>query len=230
MRSFFRTNRVLGVLAIVGVLGLGLGTSLVVAAPNGSPGVGQIGICHHTGNSQAHEFIFITPDASGVFDGHGQVSHQNGDDIIPAFSFVNPAGETINFPGQNLSTVYDGFTGAELLANGCEPGSHTTTTTTTTITHTTTTTTTTTSTGHTTTTVPTTTDHTTTTTTTVPTTTDHTTTTTTTVPTTTDHTTTDHTTTTTTTVPTTTDHTTTDHTTTTVPTTTDHTTTDHTVT
>ena len=207
MRSFFRMNRVLGMLAIVGVLGLGVGTSLVVAAPNGSPSVGQIGICHHTGNSQAHEFIFITPDASGVFDGHGQVSHQFGDDIIPAFSFVNPAGETINFPGQNLSTVYDGFTGAELLANGCEPGSHTTTTTTTVHTTTTTTTehtTTTTTTGHTTTTVPTTTDHTTTTTT-VPTTTDH-------------ETTTDHT---TTTVPTTTDHeTTTDHTTTT--TTTDH--------
>src|SRR6476646_7281755 len=180
MRSLFRTKRVFGALAIVLVLGLGLGTSLVVAAPNGSPGVGQIGICHHTGNSQAHAFIFITPDASGVFDGHGQLSHQNGDDIIPAFSFVNPAGETVSFPGQNLSTVYDGFTGAELLANGCEPGSHTTTTTTTV--HTTTTTTT----GHTTTTA-TTTDHTTTT---VPTTTDHTTTTTTT-----DHTTTDHTTT-----------------------------------
>jgi hypothetical protein len=185
---------VLGVLAIVLVLGLGVGTSFVVAAPNGSPGLGQIGICHHTGNSQAHEFIYITPDASGVFDGHGQVSHQYGDDIIPAFSFVNPAGETVSFPGQNLSTVYDGFTGAELLANGCEPGSHTTTTTTTT--------------------VPTTTHTTSTTTTTVPTTTHTTSTTTTTVPTTTDHTTTDHTTTTTTTVPTTTDHTTTDHTTT----------------
>jgi len=119
---------VLGVLAIVFVLGLGVGTSFVVAAPNGSPGVGQIGICHHTGNSQAHAFIYITPDASGVFDGHGQVSHQNGDDIIPAFSFVNPKGETVSFPGQNLSTVYDGFTGAELLANGCAPGTHTTTT------------------------------------------------------------------------------------------------------
>jgi len=166
MRSFFRTNRVLGVLAVVFVLGLGVGTSFVVAAPNGSPGVGQIGICHHTGNSRAHEFIYITPDASGVFSGHGRLGHQFGDDIIPAFSFVNSKGETVSFAGQNLSTVYGGFTGAQLLANGCRPGTHTTTTTTTvhtttttTTSHTTTTvpTTTTTTTAHTTTTVPTTT-------------------------------------------------------------------------
>ena len=155
MRSFFRTNRVLGVLAVVFVLGLGVGTSFVVAAPNGSPGVGQIGICHHTGNSRAHEFIYITPDASGVFSGHGRLSHQFGDDIIPAFSFVNSKGETVSFAGQNLSTVYGGFTGAQLLANGCKPG--TTTTTHTTTTTTTTTTTGHTTTGHTTTTVPTTT-------------------------------------------------------------------------
>jgi hypothetical protein len=189
MRSFFRTNRVLGVLAIVCVLGLGVGTSLVVAAPNGSPGVGQVGICHHTGKSRAHAFIYITPDASGVFSGHGRLGHQDGDDIIPAFSFVNSKGKTVSFSGQNLSTVYGGFTGAELLANGCRPGTHTTTSTTVS---------TTTTTGHTTTTVPTTTTTTVHTTTTVPTTTTTTVHTTTTVPTTT---TTGHT---TTTVPTTT--------------------------
>src|SRR4029079_7279214 len=136
-------------------LGLGVGTSLVVAAPNGSPGVGQVGICHHTGKSRAHEVIYITPDASGVFSGHGRLSHQHGDDIIPAFSFVNSKGQTVSFAGQNLTTVYGGFTGAQLLANGCKPG--TTTTTHTTTTTTTTTTTGHTTTGHTTTTVPTTT-------------------------------------------------------------------------
>lgn len=133
-------KRILTALALAGAVALGVGTSIVVAAPNGgssgSPGLGQIGICHSTGNSQAHAFIYITPDASGVFDGHGKLSHQNGDDIIPAFSFVNPQGETISFQGQNLSTVYDGSTGADLLANGCAPGGHTTTA------HTTTTTTT----------------------------------------------------------------------------------------
>ena len=187
MKSF-RTNRGVGLVAIALVLGLGVGTSWVVAAPNGSPSVAQIGICHHTGNSRAHQFIYITPDASGVFDGHGRLTHQHAEDIIPAFSFVNSKGETVSFSGLNLSTMYGGFTGAQLLATSCHHGSTTTTGHTTTG-HTTTTTTT----GHTTTTVPTTTDH--------ETTTDHTTTT---VPTTTDHeTTTDHT---TTTVPTTTDH------------------------
>jgi hypothetical protein len=152
-------KRILTVLALAGAVALGVGVSLVVAAPNGgssgSPGLGQIGICHDTGNSQAHAFIYITPDASGVFDGHGQLSHQYGDDIIPAFSFVNPQGETISFPGQNLSKIYGGSTGADLLANGCVPGGHTTTEhtpTTTTTDHTTTGhTTTTTTTGHTTT-------------------------------------------------------------------------------
>jgi hypothetical protein len=210
MRPFFRMNRVFGLLAMALVLGLGVGTSLVVAAPNGSPGVGRIGICHHTGNSRAHEFIYITPDVSGVFSGHGRLKHQFGDDIISAFSFVNSKGQTVSFAGQNLSTAYDGFTGAQLLANGCRPGQTTTTTG-----HTTTTTTT----GHTTTTTPTTTTdhHTTTLTTTTTTTTGHTTTTT---PTTT----TDHhmtmptTTATTATTTTTTDH----HTTTTTPTTHHH--------
>jgi hypothetical protein len=142
-------RRILTALALAGAVALGVGASLVVAAPNGgssgSAGLGQIGICHKTGNSQAHAFIYITPDASGVFDGHGRLSHQDGDDIIPAFSFVNPQGETITFPGQNLSTNYGGSTGADLLANGCVAGGHTTTehtTTTTTTEHTTTTTTT----------------------------------------------------------------------------------------
>jgi hypothetical protein len=160
MTSFFRMNRVFGLLTVALVLGLGVGTSFVVAAPNGSPGAGQIGICHHTGKSRAHEFIYITPDASGVFSGHGRWKHQNGDDIIPAFSFVNSKGETVSFAGQNLSTTYSGFTGAQLLANGCRPGQTTTTTTTghtTTTTTTTTTTITTTTTGHTSTTTPTTT-------------------------------------------------------------------------
>lgn len=215
-------KRLLTTLGLIGVLGLGVGVSWVVAAPrtsSGSPSTGQIGICHHTGNSQAHEFIYITPDASGVFDGHGTLKHQFGQDIIPAFSFVNPQGDTVSFPGLNLTTLYDGVSGADLLSNGCQPPGTTTTTTTTG--HTTTTTPTTT-TGHTTTTTPTTTTspHTTTTTTTGHTTT--TTPTTTTSPhttTTSPHTTTETTTTsphtTTTTHTTTTDHTTTDHTTTT---------------
>jgi hypothetical protein len=138
-------RRLLIVLGAASLLALGAGLASIVSASgsNGSPATGQIGICHHTGKSKAHMFIFITPDASGVFDGHGKLKHQFGDDIIPAFSFVNPKGQTVSFAGLNLSTVYSGSTGAQLLANRCQPGGTTTTT-------------------HTTTTVPTTTVHTTT--------------------------------------------------------------------
>jgi hypothetical protein len=108
-------------LLILAVAVLGITTAEVTSADNGSPTVGHIGICHHTGNSKAHEFVYIEPDASGVLDGHGKLSHQFGDDIIPAFSFTNAHGQTITFPGLNLSTVYGGVTGAVLLANRCKP-------------------------------------------------------------------------------------------------------------
>jgi hypothetical protein len=138
-------RRLLIVLGAASLLALGAGLASIVSASgsNGSPTAGHIGICHHTGKSKAHMFIFISPDASGVFDGHGKLKHQFGDDIIPAFSFVNAKGQTITFAGLNLSTVYGSSTGAQLLANSCRPGGTTTTT-------------------HTTTTVPTTTVHTTT--------------------------------------------------------------------
>jgi hypothetical protein len=55
------------------------------------------------------------PDASGVLDGHAQ----HPGDIIPPFEFVLN-GETMFYPGKNMDTLYPGgYTGAELLANGC---------------------------------------------------------------------------------------------------------------
>jgi hypothetical protein len=128
-------KRILTLLGLMGACALGAGASFVLAAPNGSrsgsPSTGKIGICHKTGNSQAHMFIYITPDASGVFNGHGRVTHQDRNDIIPAFSFVTPQGQTISFPGQNLTTLYSGLTGSQLLANQCTRAGHTTTGTTT---------------------------------------------------------------------------------------------------
>jgi hypothetical protein len=87
---------------------------------HGSPGHQPIGMCHHTG-SKTNPFVFIHPDASGVYNGHAGVSHQYGDDIIPAFSFVDSHGNTVSFPGQNLDTLYNGVKGDDLLANGCKP-------------------------------------------------------------------------------------------------------------
>jgi hypothetical protein len=99
---------------------------------NGSPGNQPVGICHHTGNSQAHEWVYITPDASGVWDGHAKGGHQDfygPEDIIPPFSFTDSHGDVHSFPGQNLTQTYDAsleptnggpFTGQQILDNQCK--------------------------------------------------------------------------------------------------------------
>ena len=116
-------------IGLAAMFALGIATAAMPSrGDHGSPRKGHVGICHHTGHSRAHEFIYITPDASGVFDGHGKLKHQFGDDIIPAFSFVNAHGQTLSFGGLNLTTLYHGVTGAVLLANKCRrPGTGTTT-------------------------------------------------------------------------------------------------------
>jgi hypothetical protein len=150
---------------LVASLGAGILTSAAVTNPqgfaavftstsgnNGSPGHQPVGICHHTGNSQAHEWVYITPDASGVWDGHAKGGHQNfygPEDIIPPFSFTDSAGVVHSFPGQNLGTHYDAsleptvggqFTGQQILNNHCAAPTVTSTTTPTTTTAPTTTT------------------------------------------------------------------------------------------
>jgi hypothetical protein len=119
------TLAVSGTLLIVG----GWWVAVGIAGPSdhGSPTAGHVTICHHTGD-KARPFIVISPDASGVYDGHAGLHHQYGDDIIPAFSYVDAHGQTVSFPGQNLTTLYDGVTGATLLANGCVAPQGTTTT------------------------------------------------------------------------------------------------------
>lgn len=122
------TRRLLTAAGVTAMFALGV-TPLAIPRGNdhGSPKTGHIGICHHTGHSRAHTFIFIAPDASGVFDGHGKLKHQFADDIIPAFTFVNAHGQTLSFPGLNLATLYNGVPGAVLLANKCQRPTTTTT-------------------------------------------------------------------------------------------------------
>jgi hypothetical protein len=94
--------------------------SFVLAGPatagngHGSPGHQPIGLCHDAGGKK---FVFIHPDASGAYNGHAKHSG----DIIPAFSFTDSHGDTVNYPGQNLDTLYNGVKGSDLLANGCKP-------------------------------------------------------------------------------------------------------------
>lgn len=129
-------RKVLLTLLAAGLAAAGLATSHIVTASNGVP-PGHIGICHHTGQSQAHEWIFITPSADGVLDGHGKPSHNFNEDIIPAFVLVTPQG-TVTYPGHNLDERIGvdlepdpngPYTGAQILAAGCATPVTTTTTT-----------------------------------------------------------------------------------------------------
>lgn len=124
---------------------VGAATALAGGRDNGSPTTGKVGICHHTGKSRAHEWVYIEPDASGVLAGHAKLGHQDfvgPEDIIPAFVLVDAHGVRHPYAGQNLTTRYGPdlepsatgtVTGAQILANHCAaPGSTTTTGTTTT--------------------------------------------------------------------------------------------------
>jgi hypothetical protein len=126
------TFRFASLVAVTGALGVAGFLVVPVTADNGSPQTGHIGICHHTGKSPAHEWVYIEPDASGVFAGHANVNHQNiefgQEDIIPAFVFVDAHGASHSYPGLNLATRYDSsleptaggqFTGAQILAAHC---------------------------------------------------------------------------------------------------------------
>jgi hypothetical protein len=101
------------VAALAAVAVLGFGAAYVLAGPGvGTPGTGAIGICH-SGNGK--QFQHITPDASGVLSGHADHPY----DIIPPFVYVLN-GTTTTYPGKNVDTLHGaGYTGAEVLANGC---------------------------------------------------------------------------------------------------------------
>jgi hypothetical protein len=107
-------RRLGGTLAFVVIALLGFGVSLVLAGlKQGTPGSGQITICH-SGNGTS--FTEITLDPSGVLSGH----HGHAEDIIPPFTVVEQDGTTTHYPGKNMDRIYgEGYTGGEVLANHC---------------------------------------------------------------------------------------------------------------
>jgi hypothetical protein len=106
--------RRLASIAVVAALAvLGFGSAYVLAKPGGSEKGDQITICH---SGSGTTFTRESPSAEGVLSGHVK-NHEH--DIIPPFDIVKN-GTTTAFPGQNMNTLYGaGFTGAEVLANGC---------------------------------------------------------------------------------------------------------------
>jgi hypothetical protein len=105
-------RRFVGVLVLICVGSLGLGAAFVLA---GSEQHNGITICHATG-TPGH-FVVDHPDADSILAEHGHGGHAN--DIIPPFVVIDNGVRT-EFPGLNMNTIYTGgFTGAQVLANGC---------------------------------------------------------------------------------------------------------------
>jgi hypothetical protein len=109
-------------LALVGAVSvlvvLGFGAAYVLAGASSSKQSVHITICH---SGSGKKFDEISPASVGVLLGHAK---NDSDDIIPPFAVVEEDGKEVSFPGQNMDTIYgDGYTGAEVLANGCDvPG------------------------------------------------------------------------------------------------------------
>lgn len=117
------------ILLLIAVLAIGIFTAIAYAGDKPGPGKGndnpgnKVTLCHATG-SKTNPFVEISPNANGAVSGHAK--HE--DDIIPVFDY-NDHGQTVRFPGLNLYTNYNGFTGAQVLANHCAVPSKPTTTT-----------------------------------------------------------------------------------------------------
>jgi hypothetical protein len=93
-------------LAVAAVLAAG-----GVAAPQEAKGADKVTLCHATGNGRWNE---ITVSVNAV---SGHENHAN--DIIPAFTSGSNNGHVDSYPGKNLDTDFGGYTGAEILGNGC---------------------------------------------------------------------------------------------------------------
>jgi hypothetical protein len=110
-------QRVLWLVALAGVAASGLAAAYVVAGP-AAGGVlvkNGITICHAT-SSNTNPFIEVTTSADGVLSGHAH----HPDDIIPPFEVILNNGTREVYPGKNMDKVLGaGYTGAEVLANGC---------------------------------------------------------------------------------------------------------------
>lgn len=84
---------------------------LALAAP-ASAGADKVTICHATSAANGG-YTQISVDKNAIAGGHAGDQHQDGADIIPAFSYTDDR-TRYYFDGQNLDKL-------DLLANGCKP-------------------------------------------------------------------------------------------------------------
>lgn len=102
-----------------------LGAALLVFATPATATADKVAICHATG-SESNPFVLIEPSAAGVYNGHLGADHQNGEDIIPPFTYQDHVySQNWDSEGQ---AIFDND--CEVADPGCEQDCSTTTTTT----------------------------------------------------------------------------------------------------
>ncbi len=125
----FTYPRAIGIVAVVGLsLGLMAGAAGSLTAPDGV--VTQVTICHRT-NANNNPYVVITPDVSGVLDGHAaqhndprvwdptlKAQHLKWGDIIPPFDYLDGNSVQQHFAGLNWSQD-----GQAIYENDCVPTS-----------------------------------------------------------------------------------------------------------
>jgi hypothetical protein len=124
--------------AIAGVAATALGAVLLLAGsasakPPGPNDNHIITFCHRT-DADTNPYRVITTDVATFFkaghDGHNgpvwnptlKPNHLDWGDIVPAFDYLGNRGQTVSYPGKNLTSTggEDGTTtGADILANDC---------------------------------------------------------------------------------------------------------------
>lgn len=85
--------------------------------PYSAPKNPQVTLCHATPPATAKNgWNELTISADAVFK-QGHDNHAA--DIIPAFVYTNQSGSDVTYPGKNLTTKWSGYTGQQILNNGC---------------------------------------------------------------------------------------------------------------
>jgi hypothetical protein len=107
--------RVLLPLAIITAVAGGVAMAATAAAAP-PPHNGKVTLCHARPPATAKNgWVQITVSTNAVtHEGHGR----HADDIIPSFTYYVKRVQH-SYPGKNLTAVFGGATGAQILANGC---------------------------------------------------------------------------------------------------------------